>query len=129
MAMIPRLNRRGDRTIANFQTDRLARGGKGTTETDRALDAFGRLSFVGLIEDYQRSLERLQSVLSVYFPQVDVKLEPATMAQFGLDSLEDRLLQLKEMVGEELYDRLRDANRDDILLWESARDADARGSA
>ena len=32
------------------------------------------------------------------------------------------------LIGDEVYDRLAEANRDDILLWETVRDAAARTS-
>jgi hypothetical protein len=119
-----RLSRReetGDRVIADFQTHRLSPAGDGTTELGRALDAIARLPFVGLVEQYGRSLERLQALLAPHFPGINlapVRLNSTSRIPVPLAA---RLLQFRVRVGMRRYGRLVAANRNDLELWRTVR--------
>lgn len=119
-----RLSRRediGDRVIADFQTHRLSRAGHGATELDCAHDAIARLPFVGLVEQYGRSLDRLQTLLVPRFP--GLRLAPVrsnATVRIPLP-LTARLLQFRMRVGLKRYERLVAENRGDLEIWRAVR--------
>lgn len=113
-----RLDRKGDRAIADFQTHRLAKGGQGPNELQRAMNGLETLSFVGLVEDYEKSLERLQALLVEYFPPIELTATHLNVTRTNDLLLEDRLNELEERLGAALFSDLLHANQNDLVIWE-----------
>jgi hypothetical protein len=116
-----RLSRPRDRTIRNFQTVRLAPAGEGPTELARALDATGRLPYIGLVEAYQQSLARLETLLGQWFPDLDLPVTWTNRSDDRERSLEARLEGVTRDLGPDLFDQLERANQDDIAVWSTVR--------
>jgi hypothetical protein len=118
-----RLSRRGDRTIRNFQTHRLAMavpqgsGGIGS-EVGRALHVLERLPFVGIVEYFDMSVLRLQEWLRSAFPDITLKAAKANVTQKAAISLDERLAALKKEVGTALYEEIVAANESDMRVYE-----------
>jgi hypothetical protein len=109
-----------DPTIANFQSLVLSRAGDGQDIGARAISALDRLSFVGLVEEYEGSLTLLQAVLAQHFPRI--RLSSHRLNATGPDDpLPTRLARLQEAIGEAVYERLVAANELDLALWERVR--------
>lgn len=119
-----RLQRKGDRTIRNFQAYRLAFAAsdaeetKNLSEEERALLAVDSLPFVGLVERFEASLARLQQWLLPSFPFIDFKPIKANVTQKGGLSLEDRLGALRDDLGSELFNDFVHANTLDLKIHE-----------
>lgn len=106
-----RLDRKNDRQCRNFQMERLAAiiPGEGN-DLQRALSALNTLTFVGVVEEFGRSLEKLSSILNLDFPdftytnvRANVTSKPEeTNADMGVGEL------------------LRSVNSKDIEIWETA---------
>lgn len=112
-----RLDRKGDRAIADFQTYRLAQGGAGPDEAAQALDAVATLPFVGLVEAYDVSLQRLQALLAPHFPRINLAVFHVNVTEGERVPMDERLAQLEARLGEELYDRTVEANQLDLAVW------------
>jgi hypothetical protein len=110
-----------DPTIRDFQTQRLAPAGQGTTDLERALDAVDRLPYVGLVEEYARSIGRLERLLEPYLPGLRLRNAHLNRTADAPHGLEDRLEHLRSRVGDVLYRRLLEANQDDLAVWEHVR--------
>jgi hypothetical protein len=105
----------GDHTIANFQTIVLGKAGQGATPLERALDAVNRIAFVGVVEAYERSLGRLQQVLARPFPRIRLTSYRVNASSHG-QQLSSRLEDLRACASP-VYERLVEANVDDLRLW------------
>ncbi|MBF0817512.1 hypothetical protein E4U02_14000 [Microbacterium paludicola] len=114
-----------DRQCRDFHANRLAHlyPQSRESELERATRALEDLPFVGVVEQFDASLARLESLLRERGYD-DIQLEPVrrNISAERSDSLEDRLAALREDVGEEFYERLLEANRGDIELHRIATD-------
>lgn len=118
------LEQRGQRQARNFQTARLARGATAGTgsERERALITLVGLPFVGLVDAYEASLERLQAALSPRVPgfQAVAVRHNVTRAPGGGD-LERRLREMEAELGADLFGELCAANEDDLAIHAAVR--------
>jgi hypothetical protein len=118
-----RLQRKGDRSLRNFQTHRFAAAIKPSqvspklSEEERALLALDTLPFIGIVEQYDRSLERLQDWLSPVFEGIDLQPTKVNVTQRSDQSLDERLAALRAELGPTLYKALVDANQSDLNLY------------
>jgi hypothetical protein len=116
---LDRSDRGGDPTISNFQALVLARAGEGESLLERAMSAVDRLAFVGLVEEYERSLARLQERLRPAF--LDLRLSAYRLnVTEPTNELPERLSLLRERAGR-AYERLSQANAIDLQIWEHVR--------
>ncbi|UPY35934.1 hypothetical protein [Sediminicoccus sp. KRV36] len=113
-----RLDRDGDRSIRNFQTLRLAQALPPTegTELIRAMAAVSALPNVGVVEAYDASLRAFTLALAPHFPGLSLTPTRANVTQRPGLSLDDRLRELQQELGEGLYERLVEANAADLEL-------------
>ncbi len=107
----------GDSTICEFQTRRLAMGGRGDDDRRRALDAVERLPFIGAVEEYQQSIVALGRLLAGYFPALRLKPVRLNATTDPRSTLGERLEQIRARLGDPLYQRLESANGSDMALW------------
>jgi hypothetical protein len=118
-----RLQRKGDRSLRNFQTHRFAAAVPAAqttqrlSEEERALLAIDALPFIGIVEQYDRSLARLQDWLSPVFKGVELQPTKANVTQRSDQSLDERLAALRAELGPTLYKALVDANQSDLNLY------------
>jgi hypothetical protein len=111
-----------DHALSDFQAYRLAFGTPDGSMLERALATLEVLPFVGLVEDYESSLARLQGLLADYFPSIHLKVQHANVTASRADSLDERLEDLRQRVGDELYRELESMNQVDMRVWERARE-------
>jgi hypothetical protein len=116
-----RLAAAGDRSCRNFQTYRLARllPNDGRPERDRAFAALDQLPFVGLVEEFGKSMRKLKGLLRPHIPSFQdfEAWENSTSSHKHGDAAAKRP-SLREELGEETYSMLLEANRDDIEIYE-----------
>ncbi|NEX23237.1 sulfotransferase family 2 domain-containing protein [Thiorhodococcus mannitoliphagus] len=119
-----RLSRKGDRSIRNFQAYRLAFAvpeildGVKLSEEERAMKALKTLPFVGVVEQFDESLARLDEWLKPVFPDIEVKPTKVNVTQREDLSLKERLQALNNDIGEVMYGQLLSANDLDINLYQ-----------
>ena len=117
-----RLARPNDRSCRNFQTFRLALAvpeGEGS-ELDRALSALDILPFIGIVEQFGPSMERLAQWLDQHFPGFSARPVRMNVTSTPEVSVAERVEQIRHELGEALFDEVRDANHDDLRLYEAA---------
>jgi len=118
-----RLHREHDRSIRNFQTYRFAAAipdsqtASKLSEEERALLAIDVLPFIGIVEQYDRSLECLQGWLSPVFEGIELQPTKVNVTQRSDQSLDERLAALRAELGPTLYKALVDANQSDLNLY------------
>jgi hypothetical protein len=117
-----RLQRKGDRSLRNFQTHRFAaavtpQAAPKLSEEERALLAIDALPFIGIVEQYDRSLARLQAWLKPTFEGIELQPTKANVTQRSDQSLDERLAALRAELGPTLYKALIDANQSDLNLY------------
>ncbi len=110
-------------TCRNFHVFRLAdmfRNSEGN-DYSKALKALEKLPFVGLVEDFEKSVKRLESIVREYYPSFKTKVVKANVQFDPNDSLDNRLKMVEKEVGPDFYKELLEANKKDILLWEKIK--------
>jgi hypothetical protein len=109
---------RNDNQCSEFQATRFAalptEGGGSLAE--RALRAVDELPFVGLVEEFSQSMQRLEAVLRQTFPAFRAFGAKANVLR-GL-TLEERLEDIRRALGPELHAELIAANQADLALYE-----------
>jgi hypothetical protein len=103
----------------NFQTTRLsfnepARAG---SERERAMRTLQALPFVGLVDAYDRSVERLETLLKPHFPDFRGAKVHKNVTRSKGSELEERLASIEKEVGSEFYAEICAANSDDMEIY------------
>lgn len=126
-----RLSLPQDRQCRNFHTARFADmvPADPVDELTRALRALELLPFVGIVENFEASLQNLQSLLEREgFEGVTLRPVRHNVSRDREISLEERLDKLAGELGAELYTELTRANADDLRFYAAAVEAAARDS-
>jgi hypothetical protein len=110
----------GDRSCRNFHAFRLARlvRSAGGSERDRAFLALDELPFVGLVEEFGKSMTRLKELVLPYIPEFqdfDAWENSTTTPRHGGGS---KRPSFEEELGEETYQMVVDANQTDMDIYE-----------
>ncbi len=123
-----RLDWGGDRAIRNFQTNKLGTiSPRAPTdhaaELRHALACIAGLPFLGLVEAYDRSVQRFSQALrqggfEVWFPDARAN---ATATEDGEGELPARVAAAEAALGPALTQRFREANENDYRLYDLAR--------
>jgi len=88
---------------------------------EKAMKAIGSLPFVGLVEKFDNSIKKLETLVRQYFADFKTEFFEENV-QFGLQfSLKDRLELIKKEVGETFFKKFYEMNKDDIMLWEKVK--------
>ena len=74
--------------------------------------------FVGVVEEYARSLAALEALLRQTWPRIRLKAYQDNSKRGG--TLEQRLEEFREQIGNDLYQQLEEANRADLAVWRTA---------
>jgi hypothetical protein len=116
------LDRAGDRSLRNFQVQRLARNlpPAAGPEPERALRTLAALPCVGIVEHYAASLALFERHLAAAFPGICLACARLNATQDGTNPLPERLARLRDELGAPLFDELAEANAADIRLYEAA---------
>jgi hypothetical protein len=117
-----RLSRKGDRSIRNFHAYRLAfacpqvHSGKKLTEEERALMAISDLPFLGIVEEFDNSLKKLEGLLRPFSQDLSFRSIKLNSTQKEGTSIEGRLYGLESEIGSQLYSELLKCNELDLKI-------------
>lgn len=112
-----RLTHPTDRQCRNFQTWRLSTMVlKGKTEFDRAKKAAEAMSVIGLVERFDRALEKLTEALADDYPDFAWEVVKANTSKSSAETAH-YMAETRRLTA-----RLRDANADDLALLDWLRD-------
>jgi hypothetical protein len=106
------------RQARSFQTFRLSHNSPPLgTERQRAIQAISELPFIGLVEAFDSSIERLKLLLAPRYPGLELSARHANVSHShtGL-SLAERLEIVRTELGNTLYEELLSSNADDIFI-------------
>jgi len=118
-----RLSMPGDHQCSEFHAYRLAEGRPASEGSlhDRALQVLEQLPFIGIVEEYGRSLSILESALTdAGFENVALQNQQKNVSKGRKRLLDDKLQKIRSEIGDELFDRLIEANRTDLELHTQA---------
>lgn len=115
-----RLAMENDYQCKNFHARRFATlfdGGHGDIATG-AMKALGCIPFIGLVEKYNDSLSELQSLLRARgFKDIELKFKTENISHGVKKNLDQKLIDIKEQLGNKLFSQLIDANKIDLDIW------------
>ena len=107
----------------NFQSHRLAQFSNANNSADMleaALHAIGQLPFIGLVDAFEESLQRLTHWLLPHFPDFEAVAVAKNVRRGDMD-LPARLAAIQKEIGDECYQQLLDANSDDMAVYEQIK--------
>ena len=114
-----------DRQCRNFHEQRLAATAGKHLESDahRALGAIKLLPFVGIVEHYDLSIKTLQANLRDFgFEDIELKsIEKNKSSRISRD-LDEKLNEIRAILGVRLYDELLSINESDISIWNAVKE-------
>lgn len=115
-----RLSLRQDRQCRNFHIDRFAAmisRDKGT-ELERALIAIQELPFVGIVERFDNSLQRLENWLrGEGFQEIELNAWRKNVSRDTNKTLQMKLSEIEAKTGKKIFQCLQDENREDMVLY------------
>ena len=113
------------RDYRNYYTMRLSRWDSlpetEQSEFERARATLSELPFVALVDQFDASLSRLADYLGPDFPGFQIYSVQANVTAKTQVPLDQRLGKLQQDMGDSMFERLTEANRDDIALYEIMR--------
>ncbi len=107
----------------NFQSHRLAQMSNANNSEamlDAALHAIEQLPFIGLVDAFDDSLQRLKHWLLPHFPDFETMAVAKNVRRGEMD-LPARLAAIQKEIGDECYQRLLAANSDDMAVYEQVK--------
>jgi hypothetical protein len=113
-----------DRQCRNFHAERFASmfGPEHGTEVERAKKAIESLPFVGLVEQFDASLKRLETWLSDEgIENLQLAAKEQNVSRNTGVPIETKIASIKEQLGDETFAQLLDSNRDDMALYEMVK--------
>lgn len=117
-----RLSLAHDRQCRDFHCARLAQmyGADSGSEAERALRALEALPFVGIVEEFESSLERLERWLAPHFSGFRKRLVERNVSRDPSLPLEERIARIAGELGPQAYERLLQLNAGDAELHRRA---------
>lgn len=116
-----RLALSNDRQCRNFHVSRLAQmvGAEHGDEFSRAKKAIASLAFIGVVEKFAQSLEQLQRwLVKEGFKNLDFKPVERNVLRASDKPREAKMAEVREELGEVIYQKLIEANREDLELYD-----------
>ena len=115
-----RLGNPKDFAFKNFQSLRLAffAGNSITNLETQAHEAFDQAPFIGSVESFDQSCERLDDYLRAHFPGFEAIATRKNVTDTKSTTLTEQLEKIREELGDELYTSLVDHNRLDLEIYE-----------
>jgi hypothetical protein len=87
---------------------------------ERALGVLEQLPVVGVVERFSESAEAYQDLVSASFPDFRFIVDAVNVDPNRSEHLDDRLYEMQEEAGEEIYQELSELNANDLHLYETA---------
>jgi len=88
---------------------------------ERAVAALDRISFVGIVEEFDESMRRFHDLVRPFFPKFSLSEARVNVSRPHEASLPAKLRSIREELGVDLYERLIAANMDDLRFYSVAR--------
>ena len=117
------LDRMGDRSCRNFQTYRFSFLDRqpNFVEFAKAMNGLNSLPIVGIVEEFDRSMQYYANAIVKHYPSFQAKSVRINTTSHHNLSLTEKLDTIETSLDTRTYQRLLDANRDDLMLYEAAK--------
>jgi hypothetical protein len=111
------------RSCRNFQTYRFSwlNSQPNQTELEQALSGLDLLPIVGLVDEFDLSMKLYQQAIAKYYPSFQLKLVHKNITSPRNISLAEQLDIIYQQLDKDTYQRLLDANQDDLQLYLAAQ--------
>jgi hypothetical protein len=121
--VMARLESPGENTLRNYQASMLA-GCTGDNDTllQAASTALQDLPVVGVVDEFSKSIGQFSTWLVPHFPGLFIKPIHRERGVLRGMSLEERIMHLRKIVGDETFTRLEEENSVDLALYLQARE-------
>ena len=118
------LDEKNNRSCRNFQTYRLSwlDDSRNKSELERALKGLELLPVVGIVSQFDSSMELFRQAIAKYYPSFKLTSVHVNTTSDPHVSLEAKLDAVRQDLDSATYQRLLDANRDDLQLYTAAKD-------
>jgi hypothetical protein len=112
-----------NRSCRNFQTYRFSRlnSQPNTTELERALNGLDLLPIVGLVAEFDLSMQLYRQAIAKYYPAFELMSVHKNITSGDHLSLAEKLDSIRDHLDPDTYRRLLEANQDDLQLYEAAQ--------
>jgi hypothetical protein len=113
---------RGDRSAKNFHVQRLASfaTSPATTELEKAVAAAQSLAFVGVVDEFERSMQIFANLVRPYLGDLATPHVRENATTGSDSSLSERLAQMRDDIGDETWEKLLQCNSEDLELYRMA---------
>lgn len=117
------LDQAENRSCRNFQTYRLSwlNANHNITELEQAVGGLNSLPLVGIVEHFDLSMKYYSKAIATHYPSFQFEPVHKNITSERNLSLEDKLEQIRSNLNPTTYQRLLDANQDDLKLYEMAK--------
>ena len=118
-----RLSLTHDRQCRNFHSTRFSQmfPSDAESEHDKALKAVSALPFVGLVDEFAPSVDRLVAWLSPHFPNMRLVSVAKNVSRDHSITLDEKLAEIEAEVGTALYQQLVEFNRTDMEIYSKVK--------
>ena len=112
-----------NRSCRNFQTYRFSwlNAKQNLTELEQALEGLNALPIVGIVEEFDLSMKYYSKEIARHYPSFQFQSVHTNITSQRNLSLEDNLNEISSNLDPTTYQRLLDANIDDLKLYEVAK--------
>ena len=87
-----------------------------SSELARALDFARAVDMLGVVERFDESMVLFEETLRAHLPGIDLSYIPLNVGQSAEESCAERVLRLRETLGEAVFNRLETTNAPDLRL-------------
>lgn len=117
------LDQLSNRSCRNFQTYRFSwlNSQPNKTELERALDGLDWLSIVGIVDEFDLSMELYRQAIAKYYPLFQFQSVHKNITSERNLSQDEKLDLIRTNLDHNTYQRLLDANQDDLQLYAAAK--------
>jgi len=107
----------------NFHISKLTHmlNGEAGDLATQAIKALDSLPFVGLVDDYDKSINRLTEWLSPHFPDFKPVIVTRNVTRGNSIPLEQKLVQIRAEIGSDCYAKLLKANEGDMAVFQAIK--------
>lgn len=115
----------GSKQVRNFQAHRLSFFDldSDASQLARAQRAIRELPFIGLVEEYTASINRLSDLLRPTFPDFQTLITRENVTSDDTRTPSVRVEDIRAEIGDNLFDRTVRANVDDLVLYNLVADS------
>jgi hypothetical protein len=117
------LDQAPNRSCRNFQTYRFSwlNSQPNKTELERALDGLDLLPIAGIVAEFDLSMELYRQAIAKYYPWFQFQSVHKNITSQGNLSQAEKLDLIRANLDQDTYQRLLDANQDDLRLYTAAK--------